>query len=168
MDEATHLLSQTLTAWIQTLGIVIAAATFVFSVFQNRHDRALERYEDIAGRWMDFFGTCREHPELDLGILSVEEGNGDEVRQRRVENAACLELLLLLERLFILDSIERSPANISPDALTEIVLSYAVRKNFVRVWNASRGWYDRDFAELVDKAISQSLSDENRRSRPIL
>jgi hypothetical protein len=156
ITEATANLHSVIAGWIQALGVVVASVAFLYTLFRNRRQWAVERYEDLAGKWIEFLRTCREHPDLELGPLDTQSANAEDARVERVTNSAFLELLVVLERMFVLESVSVSPARIAPGAFKEVIGIYARREPFLAVWGKARGWHDRRFTAFVDEIVEDS------------
>jgi hypothetical protein len=166
MDQATYYFLRVIAAWIQAAGVLIAVVTFAYSILYNRRRRALERYEDITTKWMDFLNSCLNNPDLDIGPLSVTEkdmDNAEKERTRRV-NAAFIQVLILFERMFILESVVRSPAKLQSDAYEGILKSYLKREGFRAVFMSSKHLLDTRFVKFVDDLLVRNEVAVHQRS----
>lgn len=159
MDQETYYLLRVIAAFIQAAGVLIAVITFAYSILYNRRRRALEHYEDITIKWMDFLNSCLNNPDLDIGPLSVTEKDMDTAEKEltRRLNAAFIQVLVLFERTFILQSIVHSPAKLQSDAFEIVLKSYLRREGFRTVFVSSKHLFDTRFVKFVDEL---SLRDE--------
>ena len=165
MDQQTYYLIRAIASCFQAFGVLIAVTVFIYSILRNRKQRAIDRYEDLTESWMDFLNACLKNPDLDIGVLSVPETGNEEMsaeKERRL-NVAFIKVLVLFERIFVLDSVVKSPAKIKSDAFEHLLRSYLYRDSFRRVFSKSKHLFDERFIKFADGIILKIKSKETQK-----
>ena len=157
MDETTYQMHRAIAAWIQTSGVFVAVAVFLFSIVRSRLESRMRVYEAGHEGSMQFLQIAAEHPDLRLldrdDTRSLERSQED----REVERSALLMLLAVLQREYFLSN-KTGQRSKSSTLLIQFASTYVTDPEFMAAFAVSKFLYRQDFIQWLE-GVADGISD---------
>jgi hypothetical protein len=151
MGQNTFNILSIVAAWIQCIGVIVAAVAVVVAIRQNRRERRLAIYESANFPWVEWLTVCRQHPKLDVFFTPQVESPNLSNEDQRIEKMIFLQFLLAIERLSILQKGEPNTfGDLRSEEWRAFLAPFLERDNFRSAYKIFRPILHNELVNFID------------------